>query len=374
MDKILQSQVKSLVKGSFQSFDNFLKRNNQEIKEVDFENQLNKVLDYSKVMQILQKKYIKGELDYSFVKISLRDFIYELVNLSVLLQKQQQINIEFTDSALATKDDRGYLEENLFKIAKSENERKLISQIISKNQVENLINETEQRYTASFGEFNSFEMANRILNKEFEETKEYLKYLEAIANIKIRKIDNLAFSIEAVDSLAYEAIQLSCALTRVQRFLIKQSLEKRPYKPIYVMMDEVNSSEKVNERGEFYIDDLKQKTELLNLKIKQSKKLDLICNFLTYKQDEIHGVFNGEVEDFLEIAKEVYKDHDLRMVYSDKEILNISEAPYGIPFELYGPSCNDCREKMEDPTKQIIISKGRVLKNKSKLNDKGLEF
>lgn len=75
----------------------------------DYTEALNLAIAHSGVLELFHEKYIEGHMDFTSVKISLQDFIKQLVELSVLLQKQQQESIEFTTRALSTKNDSLYL-------------------------------------------------------------------------------------------------------------------------------------------------------------------------------------------------------------------------------------------------------------------------
>lgn len=102
MDIFLDNKVKELVKKEF-------KKQADSLVYADYTEALNLAIAHSGVLELFHEKYIEGHMDFTSVKISLQDFIKQLVELSVLLQKQQQENIEFTTRALSTKNDSLYL-------------------------------------------------------------------------------------------------------------------------------------------------------------------------------------------------------------------------------------------------------------------------
>lgn len=352
MDIFLNDKVKELVKREYKKQASFL-------LNADYTEALNQAVAYSGVLELFHEKYIEGHLDYTQVKVSLQDFIKQLVDLAVILQKQQQENIELTNRALATHDDSVYVLEG-----KNERQKAILKQTDLKANIEKLIAETEKRYTQKFGEFNSKQMSELIVQKEFNETSEYLKFLQNIALIKFNKTNNLTPLIEAVESMAYEAVQLGAVIARAERFWQKNLLSNKTFKPFYVMFDGIKSTQKL-EKNEQYYALLKLDTARLNQAIRQSDKLDLVCPFMAYKQDEIHGVFNGNMSDFVAVAKQVLKEQELRMVFSNKGISNLQFAPYGVPFDLYGPSCQDCRQKLSNPEQQTLFTFGKVTKGAS---------
>lgn len=334
----------------------------------DYTEALNLAIAHSGVLELFHEKYIEGHMDFTSVKISLQDFIKQLVELSVLLQKQQQESIEFTTRALSTKNDSLYLIE-----PKNERQKAILKQTDLKANIEKLIADTEKRYTKKFGEFENKQMCETIVKKEFAETTEFLKYLQTVSNLKFTKTNNLTPLITAIDSMAYEAIQLAAVITRAERFWQKSALMNKTFKPFYVVFDGVNSTGKL-QKDEKYYSKLKEDTGRLNLALRQSEKLDLVCPFMAYKQDEVHGVINGNINEFVQIAKQVFAEQELRMVYSSKGISDIEFAPYGIPFNLYGPSCLDCRKKLEKPQMQTLFVFGNVIKNtQNNQKDNGFE-
>jgi len=221
---------------------------------LDFSTELNNTMEYSKVLQLFQQKYIEGNLDYTYIKVSLKDLISELVKLNVVLNKQQQENIEFTNRAMKTKDDSEYLLDDSLLNASSEKGKKIIHSVHDRAMIEKLINETESRYTKSFGEFTDGKMATTILEKEFRETIKYLNVLQTIYNIQFNQTDDLTPLISSVNSVIYEAVQLSAVIKRVERYLTQSKVKVKSddFKPIYIMMDGIDSSKLAQAQGSQY--------------------------------------------------------------------------------------------------------------------------
>lgn len=352
MDTILQNNIQKLVETSYKSLKN--------ISNYDYTIPLQRVLSNTKVLHVLQKKYIEFDLDLKDVKENLKDFINDLVSLSASLKIKQDENINFTNKALNEKNTNYYLQEK-------SNENKVLKEkdtLVQKQNVENLILLTEKRYTEKFNEFETYQMADKIISKEFEETKEFLPDLEKIKNLQYNHIDNLSRLISSMTDMATEAVQLSAVLVRAERFLNKTFKEKQTFKPMYFMFDGVNSTNILKKDSRYY-EKLKEKSNILNSLIKKDDNLSLICNFVALKQDEIHGVVNGKVEDFIALAQKTFAGIDLRLVYSDKEITNIEQTVFGNPYELFGPACSDCRKKLNENKNVINLKDGFNIDKKS---------
>ena len=359
MDLVLQNHVENLVETTY-----------QKVKAVDNYNYLtplNKVMKNAKILHVLQKKYVEFDFDLTTVKQELKEFVNDLVYLAAALKIKQDKNISFTNKALTESNTDLYLQEK-----QNESIGIDIENPNQKTAIENLIAQTEKRYTEKFGEFTDYKTANTIINKEFEETKEFLPDLEKIKDLPYKHIDNFSRLISSMTDMATEALQLSAVLVRAERYLNHYNTHKQNYKPLYFILDGIDST-KALEKNPNYYEDLKQKTNKLNIAIQKNEQLSLLCNFVAYKQDEVHGVINGDVETFVQIAKEIFKGIHLRAVYSDKKITNIEKTIYGNPYELYGPACIDCRKKITANKHHFALIDGNAIYN-NKTDSQDLSF
>lgn len=378
MDKILYREVEALVEGAKANADVLALNSQAKVNSQDIEHALNAANDYSGVLHAFHESFIRGAKGLDVIAESVKEFVSRLVELNVLLMQKQDETVEFTDDAIVKQDTTRYLIDPVFnqtfsQPAHKEYLLKLQQSVNFAKSIDALVSKTDERITKAFDEFGDDKTVEAIINREFNHTLTYLQTLNQIRKVRYSDMDNLMPIISAINAVVYEAMQLCVVMNRAQRFYKSNPREQTDFKPYYIMMDGVDSKGRIGEQGKHYIDTIIKGTDMLNaaLKSKKVKGIDLVCDFVTYKQDEIHGVINGDINAFIALAKEVYNGSELKLVFSQgeqdskrfpktKPLENIQESVKGIPFDLYGNACYICREKMSSPADQIILKKGKA--------------
>jgi hypothetical protein len=117
----------------------------------------------------------------------------------------------------------------------------------------------------------------------------------------------------------------------------------------FIIMDFVNSRSYSSDEFDRLIDNIKR----VNVIIKEQKDIGLLCNMNVYKQDEVHGIFIGDIEKF-KVMLEKHIIHDIKFSYSKIDLLNpqkciynMADTVYNNPFMFAGPSTWEARNNME---------------------------
>lgn len=320
------------------------------------------------IYQVNESVFLTSNYNYLECSKELKPLLKNQILLAVLFQKEQNNNIIETNKRMDKGDTQAYLDENNFRDPKIINYSASTSYIKVVEKIEEYmhftIQITKQRYTESFGYFNSTEEANEIIKREYGN---YLKFAKLFLNTKetiYEFYDNYDPLINGLENLSYELIQLISVLERAyeSKNLIekKKNLDSEVY---FILMDGVNST--IDKNTEQLISD----TMNLNKEIAESKDVNLLCKFGTYKQDEIQGFIIGDIDQFLKLVDRVYSSQ-LKVTYAQRPyarireyIENIEETVFNIPFYIYGSICKEARNHMN--SKKYIILGNNSIKDKS---------
>jgi hypothetical protein len=217
-------------------------------------------------------------------------------------------------------------------------------------------------YTKSFGHFKLESEAIVIINKEFEDVNNWLDMLLKINNLKYTYFDNYDPLINGCQNLMYELMQLVIVLIRAEESRIARTISNPNIEHInsyFFMMDFVNSRSFYPDKLNLLIDNINRLNELINI----DSNIGLLCKMRVCKQDEIQGIFVGDLEKFKKILEQELICNvrcafgKFNICDKEKGILNIEDSIYDSPFDLLGKVTWSTRETLNNNPTLIKVKK-----------------
>ncbi len=273
-------------------------------------------------------------------------YVKHLTQIVLILINEQNNRAFLTKRGMRAGDCSYYFKQNNESCDRNdliENEK--VNKIITK-----IINDRKNVYINTFGYFKDKEEAYYIIKKEFNDVT---SLLININDIKYNNFDNFDPLINKCQNLIYELIQLIVGLIKADESNIANTLDNFDIYNMdayFLLMDFVNSKKLYFEdRCEILYENIKK----LNKIIESESEVGLICKMNLLKQDEVQGVFVGDIEKLLNIIENEIVN-DIRVAYgkfkiSDKlcGIKNIFDSVYDKPYELFGPATWNARDMIE---------------------------
>jgi hypothetical protein len=276
------------------------------------------------------------------------DSIKDLAQIIILLISEQNKRIDFTNNAIRNKDNSVYFRKE-DKVVKNVN---ISNNYLLDRKIEKIVLERKNHYLKTFGYFKTEQKADIIIKKEFDDVSNYIDLLLKINELKYNNFDNYDPLINGCQNLLYELSQLAIVLMEADESRIANVLVNNKFKVIecyFIIMDFVNSRSYSSDEFDRLIDNIKR----VNVIIKEQKDIGLLCNMNVYKQDEVHGIFIGDIEKF-KVMLEKHIIHDIKFSYSKIDLLNpqkciynMADTVYNNPFMFAGPSTWEARNNME---------------------------
>lgn len=272
--------------------------------------------------------------------------IYDLANITVALMNKQQQQIDITNLAMSTKDDNVLDRQNICLEESDIKENSNLNLDIFK-----IINKRKNDYIKAFGYYKNEDIANKILKKEFDDVSNYLDMLLKVNELKYSCFDNYDPLINICQNLIYELSQLVINLFKTEESKIAiKNQNIRFIEGYFLLMDFINSSTLFYNKWEILIDNIKKINGIL---MKQSD-IGLLCKMNLYKQDEVQGIFIGDVSKFIEVLKSELIS-DVKMAFSkfnifDKQqgLMDIADSVYDNAYMLNGVPTWEARKMLND--------------------------
>lgn len=311
--------------------------------------------DIQRKIELLANRLYKIKLEKTIDDISfmhqkdLIDSINSLGQITSLLISEQKANENKTNNSMEKRDSGSYFEQK--------KERKVTKKLIENDpifekELAQLLMQRKKDYIEAFGYFESREKANIIIKKEFDDVIRYVDVLLKINEIKFEPFDNYDPLINVCQNLMYELSQLVIVLNKAEESKIVDTLNNPRIKNIkayFILMDFVNSRELYPDN----VNILSENIKAINRIIESSPDVGLLCNMDLHKQDEIQGIFIGDVSKFIDIlSNNLVKDVKYALsefVISDdqKDIADLSDSIYNDPFIFTGPTTWKARTMIE---------------------------
>lgn len=306
----------------------------------------------------IKHEYVTNSITYVH-QYSLSKVIEDLGQIILMFMNEQNKTAEFTKDALNNKDDSKYFKNKI----REKNNFKIVPNISLNEELMKAINNRKNYYIESFGYFVSKDSADAVIKKEFDDISLYLGFLLEFNKLKYEDIDNFDILINLCQNLMYEISQLFAAFAKADESNINYIIEedtKFDLPCYFILMDFVNSCSFYPNRLWELVDSI----EKLNYIIKRRKDMGLLCNLKTYKQDEVSGLYIGEINDFINVV-ESNLPYDIKLAYApvnlereEKGLIDINESVYNIPFILSGPSAWEARKRY---TNDPILIKSKAV-------------
>lgn len=304
-----------------------------------------KILDVLSVLYKIKYEYVTDSFSYKH-QYDLIDSIEKLGQITLVLINEQNKNKELTKKAMSNHDNSMYFD--LHKIKRLNTS--LIFNPDLKESIIDIIYKRKCDYIDSFGYFKSKEHADILIKKEFNDVSIYIDMIRKLGRLKYETIDNYDVLINLIQNLMYELSQLTIIFMEATESNIVAKINDRDFKCYFILMDFVDSCSFYPDK----ISELVDSIERLNCVIKEIKDMGLLCNLGTYKQDEVHGIFVGDIEKFKEIVAKSL-GYDIKLAYGEINIAeddcgltNINETVYNLPFIFSGPATWEARKKYTD--------------------------
>ncbi len=274
--------------------------------------------------------------------------ITSLAQIVAFLISEQERQIAITNLAITKKDDSIYFSsKKINKMDKCD----VPENLDLNEEILNMITDRKRSYIKFFGYFKDKESADKIIKKEFDDVSKYMNVLLKINELKYDEYNNYDPLINGCQTLLYELIQLVIALIKAEESnIINKINNSKPnnIKSYFLIMDFVNSRTIHFHKWNDLIDNIKR----INNKLNEIENIGMLCKMNVYKQDEVQGVFIGDIERFLQVLEnEIISD--IKVAYSefnifdkDNGIINIADSVYNNPFALNGNPCYDSRNKL----------------------------
>lgn len=377
MDKILYSEVSTLVDHATANASFVMSTLNSkyeqtgktEVNQKIITEILNEAEKYMDFLHNFKQSFAEGKKDFSTIKDSLSQFIYRLVQLNVALDQKQNQRINFTDEAIRNRDNSGYFvnekqESFLANPSDKKYQTELEAATSMKNTIQNLVKRTDERITAAFGEFDSQEKADKIINMEFDHVTRYIIGLKQLREMGYTEMDNVIPVMATISTLVYECFQLNDVITRAERFY--QAYDKDlggTFRPYYIVMKGISSAQNVEQYKEF-TNRFIESTYMLNQELRSQPGRKLVCQFDFCKDNEVHGIVNARPEDFVKLVAQTFRGINLRMAYSYRNIDSMKNHLMRMPYELYGgipEQLADCEASINSKGNYIAIENGKVV-------------
>lgn len=276
------------------------------------------------------------------------DSINDLAQIILMLIKEQKDQEQATNLAMKNKDKNMYFSPAV----ESRNRNFTVYENIElKNAIQKIIIKRKNDYINSFGYYIDEKSANIIIKKEFDDVSNYLYTLLKINElIKYNPVNNYDPLINGCQNLLYELSQLVIALIDAEESKIVNTIKNPKMistEGYFLIMDFVNSSNLFYKKWHLLADNIKS----IN-KIFENKNSGLLCKMDVHKQDEVHGVYIGDINKLIEIIEnEIIAD--IRIAYGKFDIfdqnnglINIVDSVYDNPFVFGGIPTWKARERL----------------------------
>lgn len=281
--------------------------------------------------------------------------VKHLTHIVLMLINEQNKRALKTESVMKKKDNSFYVQSDNI----SFNKRILKENPVVNASINRIIEDRKKVYIKKFGYFKDIAEAYTIIKKEFNDVSNYLKILLDINDIKFNNYDNFDPLISGCQSLIYELIQLIISLMKADESRIINALKcKDIYRTeaYFIIMDFINSKKLYYEnKCELLYENIMK----INKIIENESDMGLLCKMNLLKQDEVQGLFLGNIEKLQDILKKEIIS-DIKVAYSnfyihDKNngIKNINDSVYNRTYDLYGPAAWNARNIIEE--KPVLI-------------------
>ncbi len=272
--------------------------------------------------------------------------IYDLANITIALMNKQQQQIDITNLAMKTKDDKVYDRQNTHLEESDIKENSNLNLEIFR-----IINKRKNDYIAAFGYYKDEDIANKIIKKEFDDVSNYLDFLLKINELKYSHFDNYDPLINICQNLIYELSQLVINLFKAEESKIAiKNQNISSVEGYFLLMDFINSSTLFYNNWEILVDNIKK----INGILMRQSDIGLLCKMNLYKQDEAQGIFIGDVSKFIEVLKNELIS-DVKMAFSkfnifDKQqgLMDIVDSVYDNSYMLSGIPAWKARKMLND--------------------------
>lgn len=289
--------------------------------------------------------------------------IYDLAHITLMLIREQKKQELATKLAMKNKDNSMYFcpiqESKKATFIVDENDK-------LKNAIQKIIINGKNEYIKSFGYYDDEEKANIIIRKEFDDVSHYLNILLQITEfIRYHSLNNYDPLINGCQNLLYELSQLVIALIKAEESKIVSTIRNQNISSIdgyFLIMDFVNSSNLFYKKWDLLTENIKK----INVIVTKQKDVGLLCKMNLYKQDEVQGVFIGDLSKFIEILKEELIS-DVKIAFSKFNIfdqqnglIDIVDTVYEDPFRFAGKPTWVARKSLTEAPLLIRSKCGEV--------------
>lgn len=314
------------------------------------------IRNHSEVLFDIKKSVVENKMSFTDHGFALVKYINALAKAYVLFKMKNEQEVDFTNKSLQKQDYKSYLtkDERLKLMSKNLEIHSHYLQNISE-----MVNNYDKVTSQAFGEkFASLELMDKIVNKELNSSIKILKdfIVAPLRNVNFDEMDNYFIVLEAIKQEIYESVQLANALIKAEKTLVNDKLEK--FEPKFVLMDGIKSTAVLKINGaEKFSKDMDLIIKELNSKIRNNKKLDLICEGDWHQHDEIQLVFNGDKKEFLKVCHNVFCKHGyaVRLTIDDGIIYNLNKEFDS--FKIISQAGITARNNLETKTNMYEINK-----------------
>lgn len=342
MDEFLLNNVKNITK-KYKS----CSKNNLNFNMDDIQKKINELIN---VLFNIKIEKLTNCFTYTHQNNLIKS-IKDLAQITLLLINEQNKKISATNNAINNKDNSMYF---IVKETDFVTNSTIDCNMDINKAIDAIIIRRKNDYLNYFNYFKNEKVADVLIRKEFDDVINYLKVLLMINEIKFNKIDNFDPLINGCQNLMYELIQLVIILIEAEESKINRTFENSnidDLKGYFIIMDFVNSRKMSNENK---INSLIENIKKINILIEKEKNIGMLCKMNLYKQDEVHGIFIGNIDNLIEVIRNKIIS-DIKIAISEFNIFdnvngikNIVDSVYDNPFVFYGKPTWEAREIMND--------------------------